>query len=93
MGIKETFREGEKVLQRYKNLIGIGVIFMLILFIIIFLMTSAKQSKIAEDCGFDDGKIRCVCTSDAWNSYQNDLQFEFAEKPNSLIITKDLNTS
>lgn len=93
MNIKEIFVSGEKSLTKFRNLIGIGVIFMLILMTAVFLMTSATQKKISEKCGFDDGKIKCVCTGVAWNSYQNDLEFEAKNGQNSLIMTKGLNSS
>lgn len=93
MTIKEIFKEGEKGLQAYKNLIGVGVIFTLLLITGVFLMTYSQQSKISDQCGFDDGKIRCVCTENAWNTYQTVLSSNTDFVGDNLsIITKDLNT-
>ena len=92
MEIKKTLLEGERGLNRYKNLIGIGVIFMFLIFILIFVVTSSQQHKLAEKCGFDDGKLKCVCTEGAWNKYQEDLKLDSIENQDSQIITKDLNT-
>lgn len=76
MEIKKILREGEQGLNAYKNLIGIGVIFTILLGCCLIAYSSIEQQKIAEKCGFDDGKVKCVCTDEAWNKYQEDKQFE-----------------
>lgn len=88
MDIKSIFADGEKTMSKYKNLIGLGVMFFLILLIVVFLFTHAQEKKIAEKCGFDDGKIKCVCTDQAWNKYQADLD----PSQETDILTKDLYT-
>lgn len=70
MTIKEMFKEAEIGLSKYKNIIGIGVIFMFIIFSSIFLYTYFQERKIAEDCGFANEKIKCVCTKQAWDDFK-----------------------
>ena len=63
------FREADIGLSRYRNIIGIGVIVMFIVFSGIFLYTYSQERKIAEKCGFEDEKIKCVCTKQAWDNF------------------------
>ena len=81
------FKEAEIGLARYRNIIGIGVILMLLAFSLIFGYTYYKERQIAEKCGFENEKIKCVCTKQAWDSFNN---------PNigyGLTLPKDLNNS
>lgn len=86
MTIKEMFSEANIGLDKYKNIIGVGVIIMFIVFGATFWYTHSQQIKIAEECGFIDEKIKCVCTKQAWD------EFNDRESWNS-PITKGLNTS
>ncbi len=79
MGIKETLKEGEKGLNAYRNLIGLGIILTILLGCALIVYSSSEQQKIAEECGFDDGKVKCVCTGDAWNKYQDDLDIKSSQ--------------
>lgn len=93
MEIKRIFEDGESGLKKYNNLIGIGVILTILLGVGFILFSLNEQKALAEKCGFDDGKIRCVCTDDAWNQYQEDTNFEPNLYQNPPISTKGLNTS
>lgn len=86
------FTEAEKVLEKYRGLIGIGIIIMIILGCLLIVYSAAETKKIAEECGFDDGKVKCVCTNDAWNLYQTALLAEEQGFRNLSIITQDLNS-
>lgn len=70
MKIKETFISAEDTLKKYHNIIGIGVLIMLIVFSSIFIFTYIQERKIAENCGFIDEKIKCVCTKNAWEEFK-----------------------
>ena len=76
--ILQMLREGNKGIERYKHLIGVGVFLMLLAFSGIYMYALSEERKMAENCGFDDGKIKCVCTEDAWNDYQDSLYDDFA---------------
>lgn len=60
--------DGEKGISKFRNLIGIGVFLMLIIFSFIYVNALKEQREIAESCGFTDGKMMCVCTQEAWNA-------------------------
>ncbi len=92
MEIKKILLDGERGLNKYRNLIGLGVIITIMLGCGLILFSLNEQQALAEKCGFDDGKIRCVCTDDVWNQYQNDLETSSLENQDSQILTKDLNT-
>lgn len=78
-------------LNKYKNHIGIGVMILLIILIGLTIYTHTQQLKIAKDCGFETGKVKCVCTEQAWNKYQADLKIEETSN-NTLIFTQHLNS-
>ncbi len=59
--------DGEKGISKFRNLIGIGVILMLLSFSFIYINALKEQREIAESCGFTDGPMHCVCTQDAWD--------------------------
>lgn len=86
------FTEAEKVLEKYRGLIGIGIMIMIILGMGLIVYSFNETKKIAEECGFDDGKVRCVCTSDAWNLYETALLAEKEGLQNLTIITQVLNS-
>ncbi len=65
----KMLREGNAGLERYKHLIGIGVFLMLIAFSGIYWHALSEERKMAENCGFTDGKLKCVCHSEAWTDY------------------------
>lgn len=65
--------EGERFLATYRNLIGLGVFLMLIAFSGVYLYALDQERQMAENCGFTDGKLKCACTSDAWDAY---IQYE-----------------
>ncbi len=67
----DRFKVATDWLDRYRNIIGIGVIAMLITFSFIFVDSINEQRKIAESCGFTDGKLRCICTQDEWDRRMN----------------------
>lgn len=85
MNLKEMFLEADIGLSKYRNIIGVGVFVMFIVFSGVFLFTYSQERKIAEHCGFQDEKIKCVCTKSAW--------VEFDSKNQNLRIPIDLNMS
>ena len=64
--IIQMLKEGEAGIARYRNLIGLGVFLMLIAFSGIYLYALSEERKMAENCGFTDGTLRCVCNSEVW---------------------------
>ena len=92
-GLVEMLKMGNDALNRYKNLIGIGVFLMFIAFSFIFITSIQKQEKIAEKCGFTDGKLKCICTQQAWNEK---MEINYSDSDLKLPITNksiDLNSS
>lgn len=67
--VVEMFKEAELGLAKYRNIIGIGVIVMFIVFSLVFGYTYYQERKIAEHCGFENEKIKCVCNKQAWDEY------------------------
>lgn len=61
----------ESNLSKYKYLIGICIIFLMLVLIILTIKNFEKQNQIIETGGFTDGKIKCVCTKNAWDEYVN----------------------
>lgn len=86
MSIKEMFKEADIGLSQYKNIIGVGVIIMFIVFSGVFLFTYSQERKIAEDCGFINEKIKCICSKEAWDIYNNAISW-------NLNISEGLNRS
>ena len=60
----------EKSLTKYTNIIGILVLIMLIVLAGLTVKNFSKQNEIIETGGYTDGKIRCACTQEAWDDYQ-----------------------
>lgn len=79
----------EKFLDQYRNIFTIITLFVLVLFCVISVTTYNFEKKVSEDCGFDDGKIKCVCTESAWNEYVNGVELNIS---NLGIQSEGLNT-
>lgn len=60
----------EIFLTRYKNVLGLLVLIMLIVTSVLTWQNFEKQNQIIETCGFTDGKIKCVCTQEAWKDFE-----------------------
>jgi len=69
MAVK-VFSNLEKFLAKYRALIGLLVLIMLITLSILTYFNFDKQNQIIETGGFIDGDIKCVCTQDAWDDFQ-----------------------
>jgi hypothetical protein len=69
MAVK-VFSNLEKFLAKYRALIGLLVLIMLITLSILTYFNFDKQNQIIETGGFIDGDIKCVCTQDAWDGFQ-----------------------
>ncbi len=67
--IKEKLDIIEKYLARYRLVIGVMVLIMLIVLSSLTWTFFAKQNEIIETGGFVDGKVKCVCTQDAWDDF------------------------
>ena len=65
------FKEAELGLAKFRNIIGIGVIAFLIIFSMVFGYAYYRERQIAEHCGFENEKIKCVCTKTAWEKFNN----------------------
>lgn len=92
----EMFQVANQFLAKYRNIIGLGVFLMLLAFCIVFMYSISEQREIAESCGFTDGKLKCICTEDAWNQKMNkklpDLVIN-GEVDNFGAKTQSLNTN
>ena len=69
--IVTMFKEAELGLAKFRNIIGIGVIVFLLVFSMVFGYTYYRERQIAEHCGFENEKIKCVCTKNAWDVFNN----------------------
>lgn len=69
-GLKAMFTEAEQGLARFRNIIGIGVMISLIVLIFISLHIYEGEKEIANSCGFETEKLKCVCTQDAWEYFE-----------------------
>lgn len=87
------FLELEGKFSKYRNLIGLGVIITILLGIGMIIVSTNQVKEIAAECGFDDGKVRCVCTEEAWNIYEEGLKIVEQNGKKVGIITQDLNSS
>jgi competence protein ComGC len=67
MTIKDYLNTTEDVLKGYKNIIGITIITLLVVLIFVTVKNFDKQNEIIETGGFIDGKVKCVCTQEAWD--------------------------
>ena len=45
------------------------------------------QRKIAEHCGFENEKIKCVCSKEAWDKF-NVQEYPILDMPKDLNITE-----
>lgn len=75
MEVKGYFDWLENNLFKYKYVIGILIIFLLVTLIIATFKNFEKQNQIIETCGFTDGKIKCVCTQEAWNTFESSQKY------------------
>ena len=58
----------ENSLSKYKSIIGVSILVMLILLSLLTINFFKKQNEIIETGGFIDGKIKCTCTQEAWDN-------------------------
>lgn len=72
MEIKELMDSVEGYLARYRLLLGLLVFIMLVVSCILTWQNFDKQNQIIETGGFTDGKIKCVCSQDAWDEFMAD---------------------
>lgn len=85
--------ELEQRFSKYRNLIGIAVIITILLGCVLIIVSKDQVKEYADQCGFDDGKLRCVCTEEAWNIYQQGLDIIEQNGQKVGILTTTLNTS
>lgn len=87
------FIELEQRAAKYRNLIGIAVIITILLGSVLVIVSKDQVKEYASQCGFDDGDLRCVCTQDAWNIYQEGLKIVEQNGQKVGILTTHLNSS
>jgi len=66
----KIFNKIEVSLARYRMIIGVLILIMLIIVSILTYQNFDKQNQIIETGGFTDGKIKCVCNQEAWDKFQ-----------------------
>ena len=78
-----SVREIEGFLSRYKHILGLAVFCALLILIFFTIQNFQKQNQIADKCGFMDGKVKCVCTKEAWDQWmgevENPLQYQIPQ--------------
>ena len=87
------FTKLENSFSKYRNLIGLGVIIIILLGVGMIIVSPNQVKEIASECGFDDGKMKCVCTEEAWNIYQEGLKIIESNGEKVGIFTQGLNIS
>ena len=70
MRLEEYSDKLEVFLGRYKHVLGLFVLVMLIITSVLTWQNFDKQNQIIETGGFTDGKIKCVCNQGAWEDFQ-----------------------
>lgn len=68
--IKEGFKNLENVLKRWRHVIAFLILVMLIVLSMLTIKFFDKQNEIIETGGFTDGKIKCACTQEAWEQFE-----------------------
>lgn len=95
--IVKMFKEADIGLSQFKNIIGVGVIIMFIVFSMVFGYTYYRERQIAESCGFQNEKIKCVCTKEAWQWFQEkqnqDNNPSYIGNISTFLYQEDLNTN
>ena len=76
--MSNVLQEFEKSLGKYRLLIGLAVISLLLILIVATFINFHKQNEIIETGGFTDGKIKCVCNQEAWDEYQGKLNLSLS---------------
>lgn len=67
----KMIKQLEKYLERYRLIIGILILIMLIITSVLTYHNFDKQNQIIETGGFTDGKIKCACSQESWDEFQN----------------------
>lgn len=70
MAIEKKLGTIEKYINKYRNILGVLILIMLIITSVLTYKNFDKQNQIIETGGFVDGKIKCACTQDAWDEFQ-----------------------
>jgi len=65
------FKTLEKFLADYRLVIGVVVIILLSTLCILTYVNFDKQNQIIETGGFVEGKVKCVCTQEAWDQFES----------------------
>jgi hypothetical protein len=71
MNLRQCSDKLETFLARFKHVLGLLILIMLIVTSVLTWQNFDKQNQIIETGGFTDGKIKCVCDQDVWNDFEN----------------------
>lgn len=71
MDFKEILNKLNGYLKQYTSIIGFVLIILIATLIMLTYMNFDKQNQIIEKGGFIDGKIKCVCSQEAWDQFEN----------------------
>lgn len=71
MEAREYFDWLENNLFRYRYVIGVLILFLLVTLLIATIKNFEKQNQIIKTGGFTDGKIKCVCNQQDWEDFQD----------------------
>jgi citrate lyase synthetase len=69
MTIKDSLDKLQEFLKKYNLVVGLVVIILLATLCVMTYMNFDKQNQIIETGGFTDGKIKCVCSEEAWTAF------------------------
>ena len=68
MKTKELLIETNNFLRKFHLIIGVAIIGLLIATVILLVEHNKLQKEIIETGGYKDGKIKCVCSQEAWDN-------------------------
>ena len=71
MSLEEYSYKLEIFLSKYRHILGLFVLIMLIVTCILTWQNFDKQNQIIETGGFTDGKIKCVCDQESWEEFES----------------------
>ena len=70
MEFREILNKLNGYLKQYTPIIGVVVIILVATLVVMTYMNFDKQNQIIEKGGFIDGKIKCVCSQEAWDQFE-----------------------
>ena len=73
----------ENKLNKYRNIMAILILIMLIVLSGVTYKFFEKQNEIIKTGGYTDGKVKCVCTQEAWDQFMINVDYDNLSIPES----------